>query len=64
MQDNGKPLGECRGMVDSAIGSFRYYAGVCETIEGEVTPRAAIVSMTVLEPFGVVAAITPGTRRS
>ena len=60
MQDNGKPLGECRGMVDSAIGSFRYYAGVCETIEGEVTPsRGEYVSMTVLEPFGVVAAITP-----
>ncbi|MBK7063291.1 MAG: aldehyde dehydrogenase [Rubrivivax sp.] len=60
MQDNGKPLGECRGMVDSAIGSFRYYAGVCETIEGEVTPsRGDYVSMTVLEPFGVVAAITP-----
>lgn len=60
MQDNGKPLGECRGMVDSAIGTFRYYAGVCETIEGEVTPsRGEYVSMTVLEPFGVVAAITP-----
>lgn len=60
MQDNGKPLGECRGMVDSAIGTFRYYAGVCETIEGEVTPsRGDYVSMTVLEPFGVVAAITP-----
>ncbi|MEO7150329.1 MAG: aldehyde dehydrogenase [Burkholderiaceae bacterium] len=60
MQDNGKPLGECRGMVDSAVGTFRYYAGVCETIEGEVTPsRGDYVSMTVLEPFGVVAAITP-----
>ena len=33
---------------------------MCETIEGEVTPsRGDYVSMTVLEPFGVVAAITP-----
>lgn len=60
MTDNGKPLAECRGMVESAIGTFRYYAGVCETMETEVTPRRGeYVSFTVLEPFGVVAAITP-----
>ncbi|QHJ01106.1 aldehyde dehydrogenase family protein [Xylophilus rhododendri] len=60
MQDNGKPLAECRGMVESAIGTFRYYAGVCEVLETEVTPpRGDYVSFTVLEPFGVVAAITP-----
>ena len=60
MQDNGKPLGECRGMLESAIGTFRYYASVCETIEGDVTPsRGDYVSFTVLEPYGVVAAITP-----
>ncbi|RVT97785.1 aldehyde dehydrogenase [Rhodovarius crocodyli] len=60
MKDNGKPLAECRGMVESAIGTFRYYAGVCETIETNVTPsRGEYVSFTVLEPFGVVAAITP-----
>lgn len=60
MQDNGKPLAECRGMVESAMGTFRYYAGVCETIETDVTPsRGDYVSFTVLEPFGVVAAITP-----
>ena len=60
MSDNGKPLGECRGMVDSAIGTFRYYASVCETLETEVTPqRGEYVSFTILEPFGVVAAITP-----
>ncbi|WP_294256586.1 aldehyde dehydrogenase [uncultured Comamonas sp.] len=60
MQDNGKPLGECRGMVESAVGTFRYYAGVCETLQTDVTPaRGDYVSFTVLEPFGVVAAITP-----
>lgn len=60
MQDNGKPLGECKGMVDSAIGTFRYYAAVCETLETDVTPaRGDYLSFTILEPFGVVAAITP-----
>lgn len=60
MKDNGKPLAECRGMVESAIGTFRYYAGVCETIETDVTPqRGDYVSFTLLEPFGVVACITP-----
>ena len=60
MRDNGKPLAECRAMVESAIGTFRYYAAVCETIETDVTPsRGDYVSFTVLEPFGVVAAITP-----
>lgn len=60
MQDNGKPLRECCAMVDSAIASFRYYAAVCETLEGAVTPaRGDYLSLTVLEPFGVVAAITP-----
>lgn len=60
MRDNGKPLAECRAMADSAVGTFRYYAGVCETLETDVTPqRGDYVSFTVLEPFGVVAAITP-----
>lgn len=60
MADNGKPLSECRGMVDYAAGTFRYYASACETLETEVTTsRGAYVSMTVLEPYGVIAAITP-----
>lgn len=60
MLDNGKPLAECRAMIDAAAGAFRYYAGVVETHETEVTPpRGDYVSLTVLEPYGVVAAITP-----
>lgn len=60
MQDNGKPLSDCRRMVDSAAGIFRYFASVCETLETEVTPqRGDYLAITVLEPFGVVAAITP-----
>lgn len=60
MRDNGKPLSECRGMVDYAVGAFRYYASACETLETVVTPsRGSYVSFTVLEPYGVVATITP-----
>jgi acyl-CoA reductase-like NAD-dependent aldehyde dehydrogenase len=60
MRDNGKPLAECRAMVDSAVGTFRYYAAVLETLHTDVTPpRNDYLSLTVLEPYGVVACITP-----
>ena len=59
MQDNGKTLKECRQQVASAAGTFRYYAGACETFESEVTPpRGNYWTMTVREPVGVVGAIT------
>lgn len=60
MTDNGKTLAECRAQFASAANTFRYYAAVCETIESEVTPpRGPYWTMTVYEPIGVVAAITP-----
>ncbi len=60
MLENGKVISECRGQVASAAATFRYYAGVCETVESAVTPpRGQYWSMTVYEPMGVVAAITP-----
>jgi len=60
MLDNGKVLSECRAQALAAAGVFRYYAGVCETLGAEVNPaRGAYLSMTVYEPYGVVAAITP-----
>jgi betaine-aldehyde dehydrogenase len=60
MSDNGKTLAECRAQARSAAGTFRYYAAVCETFESEVTSqRGNSVTMTVYEPVGVVAAITP-----
>ena len=60
MRDNGKPIAECLAMVEAAAAAFQYYGAVVETHEGEVTPpRGDYVSMTVLEPYGVVAAITP-----
>ncbi|WP_345246875.1 aldehyde dehydrogenase [Pigmentiphaga soli] len=60
MRDNGKTLSECRAQVASAASTFRYYAAACETFESEVTPpRGAYWTMTLYEPLGVIAAITP-----
>jgi betaine-aldehyde dehydrogenase len=60
MIENGKVLGECNAQVRSAAATFRYYASVCETLGSEVTPaRGNYLSMTVYEPYGVVAALTP-----
>jgi len=60
MADNGKTIGECRAQARSAAGAFRYYGAVCETFEGELTTqRGPSLTVTVYEPVGVVAAITP-----
>lgn len=60
MLDNGKVLAECRAQALAASAVFRYYAGVCETLGSEVNPaRGSYLSMTVYEPYDVVAAITP-----
>ena len=59
-QDNGKPIGETRALVASAAGTFQYMAAACETLEEAITPsRGPYLTMSVHEPMGVVAAITP-----
>jgi acyl-CoA reductase-like NAD-dependent aldehyde dehydrogenase len=58
--DNGKPIIETRALVSSAAGTFQYFAAVCETFESPVTPqRGDFLSLSLYEPLGVVAAITP-----
>jgi betaine-aldehyde dehydrogenase len=60
MIENGKVWSECTAQAKSAARTFHYYAGVCETLGSELTPsRGPYLSMTVHEPYGVVAAITP-----
>lgn len=60
MLENGKIWSECKAQAGSAAATFRYYAGVCETLSAEVTPsRGNYLSMTAYEPYGVIAAITP-----
>lgn len=59
-RDNGKPIGETRALVASAAGTFQFFAAACETLEEAVTPaRGDYLTMSVYEPLGVVAAITP-----
>ncbi|OWT53745.1 aldehyde dehydrogenase [Candidimonas nitroreducens] len=60
MTENGKVWAECKAQAASAAATFRYYAGVCETLAAEVTPaRGNYLSMTHYAPYGVIAAITP-----
>lgn len=58
--DTGKTLDETRGLAASAAGTYRYLAAACETADNELpTPRGDHLTMTLHEPVGVVAAITP-----
>jgi betaine-aldehyde dehydrogenase len=58
--DNGKPISETRALVASAAGTFQFFAAACETLEESITPsRGPYVTLSVHEPMGVVAAITP-----
>lgn len=60
MSDNGKTLRECRSQAAAAASVYRYYAAAVEAMESELTPqRGPSLTMTVYEPVGVVAAITP-----
>jgi phenylacetaldehyde dehydrogenase len=60
--DNGKPLGEARGIdVAAAAQTFRYYAGWCDKLEGATT-QTNMLNMhayTLREPLGVCAQIVP-----
>ena len=58
--DNGKPITETRALVASAAATFQFFAAALETLEETITPsRGPFVTMSVHEPMGVVAAITP-----
>jgi betaine-aldehyde dehydrogenase len=59
-RDTGKTLTETRALAASAAGTFRYVAAALETLEDTITPsRGDYLTMSVHEPMGVVAAITP-----
>ncbi len=59
-RDNGKPIGETRALVDSAAATFQFMAAACETLEDQITPqRGSHLTMSLHEPMGVIAAITP-----
>lgn len=60
-RDNGKPLAETRVLTLSAAATARYVAAACETLNNELTTQRApdFMTMSVHEPVGIVAAITP-----
>jgi succinate-semialdehyde dehydrogenase / glutarate-semialdehyde dehydrogenase len=59
--EQGKPLAEARGEVDYAASFVEFYAEEAKRIYGEVLPshRADSRLITLRQPIGVVAAITP-----
>lgn len=60
MLENGKTRRESHGQALNAASIFRYYASVCESAEEQMPPaRGNYITMSVYEPYGVVAALTP-----
>ena len=57
----GKTIGEATGEVDKLATAFHFYAEEATRVHGEVIPNDVdgFTSMAVLEPVGVVGAITP-----
>lgn len=60
-REEGKPLAEARGEVQSGIATLRYMAGLATLPAGEVFPsaRPGVFIHTIREPRGVVAVLTP-----
>ncbi|MCA2013824.1 aldehyde dehydrogenase [Cereibacter sphaeroides] len=59
-RDTGKTLRETGALVASAAATFRYFAAALETLDDDLTtPRGDYLTMSVHEPLGLVAAITP-----
>ncbi len=58
--DTSKTLNETRALAASAAATFRYFGAVLESSDERLTvPRGAFQTISVHEPLGVVAAITP-----
>jgi betaine-aldehyde dehydrogenase len=59
-RDTGKTLRETAALAASAAGTFRYFGAVAETMDDDLTAqRGGALTMSVHDPLGVVAAITP-----
>ena len=61
VHENGKLIGEMRAGSDVLANACHYFAGLAETLHGMTIPASfpGMISYTVREPIGVVAAITP-----
>lgn len=59
-RDTGKTLRETGALVASAAATFRYFAAALETLDDSLTTqRGDYLTLSVHEPLGLVAAITP-----
>lgn len=59
-RDTGKTLRETSALVASAAGTFRYVSAALETLDDTATvQRTEALTLSVHEPLGLVAAITP-----
>ena len=61
IRENGRLISEMRPGMQGLANACHYYAGLAETEHGQTLPAsgANLLSYTVREPIGVVAAITP-----
>ncbi|XP_071455304.1 aldehyde dehydrogenase X, mitochondrial-like isoform X1 [Hetaerina americana] len=58
--DNGKPYADAFGDLKYSAHALRYYAGWCDKIHGKTIPvDGNFMTMTRVEPVGVVGAIIP-----
>ncbi|MEZ0364586.1 aldehyde dehydrogenase [Mycobacterium sp. pUA109] len=58
--DNGKPVRDARRYdVEACIAIFELFAGLCEAMPSQVRDAGSLLDITMLEPYGVVAAIVP-----
>jgi acyl-CoA reductase-like NAD-dependent aldehyde dehydrogenase len=58
--ENGKTRKESLAQALAAAASVRYYSAVCECGDEDMPPpRGDYITLTVYEPYGVVAALTP-----
>lgn len=59
-RENGRPIGQSKGMMQSTPGYLEYYAGATDKIEGETIPvPGGQHAFTRREPLGVSAQILP-----
>ncbi|MEM5476269.1 aldehyde dehydrogenase [Pacificibacter sp. AS14] len=59
-RDTGKTLTETRALATSSAGTFRYFGAVLETSDEDLpTQRGTAMTLSVWDPIGLVAAITP-----
>src|SRR5690606_5189390 len=58
-RDVGKPISSARAEAQSVAEVFRYYAGAVDKLSGDSIPLDGGMTITIHEPIGVVAVVTP-----